>query len=763
MKKRTISFYIIFGIIAIIVAILLSILFANVLYLVYSPNPQEIIKLTPKLCFERFLTVKPINNMFWIILLVFGILALFTKFTRIFGLKDYKSKVYKVTDDIEIPIPVGEKQTQQGSSWWLSSKQYPKVFDVNTLDPENPTISKILHNANEETKAIKRINVKQDEEGKVDEDNLLSEIDDKYSKMNLINIDNQDSKPFKKGGIVLGRKERRVFKKTNKFPFFKARTVEDIYFVGDNVHTLTVGATRSGKTRCLVIESIYNCGLAGESMVISDPKGELFEYTSGALKQLGYNVVTLDFKNPTKSSCYNFLQPVINEIEKGNYAQAQNKASDIVESLVGEAKGEKIWNDGEKSTIKTGIMSICMEAPKEYQNIANVYYFLANMCKEQDDKSMLMDEFLEQIREGTGFFEFKPKKDENGNILKEPILDENGDEVLDEDGNVKLRDVLEEREGDQNHPAIASFAPASIAPSKTRSSFFTSALNTLVLFADEYIASMTSKTEIRAEDLANKKTVLYMILPDEKLTFYSLCSLFVNQIYQQLVNIADNRGGELKNRVNFILDEFGNFSAIPNFGGFLTVGGGRKIRFNLFLQSFSQLNSKYDENTAQNILDNCHIWTYLKTSNDTTAEKISKKLGTYTCTSYSESNSGNIGGASVNRSKSMQLTQRALLTPAEVLRINRPYLLVMYAGQNPAMTKAPDLSKWRFNEMLSLGDQPFCTKVRTIRETARKEREDQKLKIWDIDTKMKEYKEQQKALEEANKSERLNRKRTSIF
>lgn len=80
--------------------------------------------------------------------------------------------------------------------------------------------------------------------------------------------------------------------------------------------------------------------------------GELFEYTSGGLKQLGYNVVTLDFKNPTKSSCYNFLQPVIDEIEKGNIAQAQNKASDIVESLVGEAKGEKIWNDGEKSTIK---------------------------------------------------------------------------------------------------------------------------------------------------------------------------------------------------------------------------------------------------------------------------------------------------------------------------------------------------------------------------------------------------------------------------
>lgn len=182
---------------------------------------------------------------------------------------------------------------------------------------------------------------------------------------------------------------------------------------------------------------------------------------------------------------------------------------------------------------------------------------------------------------------------------------------------------------------------------------------------------------------------------------------------------------------------FGNFSAIPNFGGFLTVGGGRKIRFNLFLQSFSQLNGKYDENTAQNILDNCHIWCYLKTANDTTAEKISKKLGTYTCSSFSESNSGNIGGSSVNKSKSMNLVQRALLTPAEVLRINRPYLLVMFSGVNPAMTKAPDLSKWLFNRLLSLGNPDFCTKVRIIRETAREERTDTKIPIWDIDKELK--------------------------
>lgn len=718
MNKKRIVFYIIFGIISVVISSILSCIIANLIAYVYSPNPQEIMNLTPKIMFTNLIDNKnqfhrAINQLFWVAMCCFGFLIMATKLRRLFGLKDYKTDVYEVTKDIKIPVPVGDKQTQQGSSWWLDKKDFETTFNSNNINPTNPTIKKILHNADIETKLIKEYQIPYkiiDGVKIIDEEKLRSELKEKYKNLEKIEISPDEMKIFKKGGIVLGRNIKKV----------KGVETENVLFVADNVHTLTVGATRSGKTRCLVIQSIMNSALAGESMVMSDPKGELFEYTAGGLKQLGYNVVTLDFKNPKKSSYYNFLQPVINELKKGNLAEAQMKASDICESIVGEAKGEKIWNDGEKATIKTGIMSVCMEAPENMQNMANVYYFLANLCKENEKGELLMDYFLDRLKNG----------------------------YFDEEKQIAV-------EGNPNHPAIASFAPSSIASSKTRSSFYTSALNSLTLFSDSYIASMTSKTDIKAEDLANKKTALFMILPDEKLTYYSLCSLFVSQIYQQLVNIADNNGGTLNNRVNFILDEFGNFSAIPNFGGFLTVGGGRGIRFNLFLQSFSQLNSKYDENTAQNILDNCHIWNYLKTSNDTTAEKISKKLGTYTCASYSESNSANKGSSSINQSKSMSLTQRALLTPAEVLMINRPYLLVMFSGNKPAMTNSPDLSKWLFNRMLSLGDPEFCTKVRIVREAMRDEVEDVKIPLWNIEEQLLRQKQKEKE-GRRNRSERAD-------
>ena len=152
---------------------------------------------------------------------------------------------------------------------------------------------------------------------------------------------------------------------------------------------------------------------------------------------------------------------------------------------------------------------------KEYQNLPNVYNFISTMCAEQEDKTMLMDSYIETLP--------------------------------------------------TNSPVVQQFAPARIAPSKTRASFFTSALATLNIFVDDYVASMIDEAEIDVNKFNEEKTALFMILPDEKTTFYGLCSLFVNQAYTKLCELADNKGGRLNIRTNFILDEFGNFSAIPNF------------------------------------------------------------------------------------------------------------------------------------------------------------------------------------------------------
>lgn len=492
MKGRKLKTKILGIILAFFIAVVLSAIISTILHLIFTRVPEEIINIRPNTIIQSLLSSKEHFDMFVLTIVAFMLLAFLTVF-KVFDLKDYKSKTYKVTNNIEIPIPIGEKQTQQGSAWWLPKKEFSKKFGVNRIDLSKKEFADLIKLANEDKECIKK---------------------------DVENTDMTKIEPiFKTGGLVIGKKDKIIpkfkCKKLGKFiriPYFSFRKVEDIYYIDDDLHSLTVGATRSGKTRSLVLQTIINTGLAGENMILSDSKGELFEYTSKTLERLGYKVYTLDFKTPLKSSKYNFLEPVIEAFSHKDIPKAVNYCSDIVESLVGEVGNrEAIWVNGEKSVIKAGIMSVVLgnEKHKEYQNLPNTYHFISKMCAEQSDKTMLMDTYLDTLPD--------------------------------------------------SHPAVSSFAAARIAPSKTRASFFTSALATLSIFMDDYVASMISESEIDLNKFNEEKSVLYMILPDEKTTFYGLCSLFVNQVYTKLVELADSKGGRLKIRTNFILDEFRKF------------------------------------------------------------------------------------------------------------------------------------------------------------------------------------------------------------
>ncbi len=487
-------------------------------------------------------------------------------------------------------------------------------------------------------------------------------------------IKNQTSSLLAKegGGLVLGMSK-------------KGLTKQEIYFVEDDVHSLIIGATRSGKTRCLVLQTICTLGLAGESMIVSDPKGELFNYTGPFLKRLGYNVYAIDFRNPLKSNEYNFLQPIIDAVDRDDISAAIDATWDLTATLVGEAKGERIWRDGEASIIASAIMSVVYDNKegenRRFQNMTNVYFFIAEMCKPVG-KTMPIVEYVKNLED--------------------------------------------------SHPAKGLLAISEVAPSKTKGSFFTAALTTLRLFTNPLINSMTCRSDYNPKDLGNSKTAVFIILPDERTTYYSLASLLVSQHYEHLVKAADAKGGRLKNRVNFVLDEFGNFTQISDFANKLTVGGGRGIRFNLFLQSFAQLEEKYGKETARTIRGNCEYWIYLQASDNETLKEISERLGNYTTTSYSQSASHG-KYTTPSSSHSVNLTARALLTSDEVRLIKRPYSLVM-SNSHPAIMYAPDLSKWHFNKMLGLGSKAHNTKVREIRENRRKEKavKFDEMELWGI-------------------------------
>jgi len=121
----------------------------------------------------------------------------------------------------------------------------------------------------------------------------------------------------------------------------------------------------------------------------------------------------------------------------------------------------------------------------------------------------------------------------------------------------------------------------------------------------------------------------------------------------------------------------------------------------------------------------------LKTASNESASVISKKLGTYTTSSYSKSNSiGKYQNGS--NSESMNLISRALLTEDEILRIERPYVLVIQTGLFPVITKLPDISKWRFNSLFGMGNQEENRKLRIEREKARNINVIEEMKLWGV-------------------------------
>ncbi|GHU90888.1 hypothetical protein FACS1894202_11430 [Clostridia bacterium] len=476
------------------------------------------------------------------------------------------------------------------------------------------------------------------------------------------------SKELSVGGIVVGKG--------------KSNTV---YCVGEDTHALIIGSTRIGKSRRIVIPTICTLTLAGESIICTDPKGELFQYTSEFLKSKGYNVIILDFKEPRKSDCYNFLQPVIDYLKAGDKMKASEAVLDIVSIMVADGKqSEPIWTNGEKAVLAGAIMAVVWDnmSKPEYQNLTNVYHFIAEMCREPPDK----------------------KQQTKVNIYSKNL--------------------------DEKHPARPLFAIGEIAPSRMRGSFYTSALTTLQLFVNESIYGMTCKSNYDVKTLGVDKTAVFVVLPDEKTTYYPLASLLVAQHYQYLCDAADSRGGRLQRRVNFVLDEFGNFTPIKDFATKLTVGGGRGIRFSMFLQSFSQLDTRYDKEVAKTITGNCETWLYLKTEDIETMETVSKKLGQYTVSTYSLSASHQ-KFSTPSSSHNISLTGRSLLTVDELQKVDKPYTLVL-SRASPAMMYAPDLTEWSFNVLLGLGDKEHNRALRERVNAERTIRGSEGIKLWGI-------------------------------
>lgn len=593
-------------------------------------NPEQIKFVTDPVAMKQCISNNEQIRMFTIFFFVILLLGIITLLVG--GKSSFKVDMIEITPEIHTPVPVG--QGQHGTAKWLNKKDFDKVFDSVIID------SKKLMEGKEHIPA---------------------------------------------GGLVIGKED---IKKS----FFSRKIKEKIYLITKDLHALIIGATRSGKTRNVVIETITMLILAGENVFIPDLKGEIRDYTEDTAKRCGYETICINFINPYESDRKNFLEPIVQALRRKDISRAIEETWSLVSQLVGEPPehGDKLWNDGEAATLAASIMAVCYDNQDhpEYQNLTNVFYFITEMCSEYRG-ALPLQFYIDSLPE--------------------------------------------------DHPAKILLAATKVAAMRTRSSFYVSAIMTLKLLTIPAINQMTNASDFDIEKLIEegKKVIVYLCLPARDKTYFPLASLVLRQLSDLIDYAADEKyGGRVPVRWNFVEDELGNFTKITNMRQQTSFGTGKGIRHFMFIQSYAQLDDVYGEKVSQIIQDNADIKIYLRSPNPTTKKKISEDLGNYTTRSYSKSNNTPSGTFRNGGSdgESSNLMGRPLLYPDEVGKLKRPYSLVM-SDSDPAIMYAPDLSQYAMNEFLGMGDEEHNNRLRQKKAEEHKKNErphNSKMELWGI-------------------------------
>ena len=437
----------------------------------------------------------------------------------------------------------------------------------------------------------------------------------------------------------------------------KKKKGQDIALVDDDdVHTLMIGAAGCGKTAYWLYPNLEYACAAGMSFLTTDTKGDLYRnYGNIAKEYYGYDVAIIDLRNPTKSDGNNLLHLVNKYMDayKENpedislKAKAEKYAKIIGKTLIfsdGDSASygqNAFFYDAAEGLITSVILLIAEFAPPEQRHIVSVFKLIQDLLAPSGVK-------------GKNQFQ----------LLMEKLPPDH-----------KTR----------------WFAGAALNTSEqAMASIMSTAMSRLNAFLDSELEQILCfDTAIDAEKFCSSKCAIFIVLPEENPATYFMVSLLLQQLYREILTVADENGGKLNNRVMFYMDEFGTLPAISSAEMMYSASRSRKLSLVSIIQSYKQLEKNYGSEGADIIKDNCQVTIaggFAPTSG--TADEISKSLGSRTVMTGSVSRSKN------DPSQSLQMTERPLMTADELKSMRKGNFIVMKTGTHPFISKLKLFFKW---------------------------------------------------------------------
>lgn len=389
------------------------------------------------------------------------------------------------------------------------------------------------------------------------------------------------------------------------------------------LHALIVGTTGSGKTTGFVDQNIAILGRSKgkPSMIIADPKKELYEKHAKQLESEGYKISTLDLREPYSSARWNPMQVLIRRIRQVRELQF-NMKQDGNKYL---ACGEVFQSHGDA---RTRVQELKDEI---FENAMDLVYTL---CPIQNKDQPTWEEGARNLIFGLvlAFCEdvISGKMDEKQLLLFNVY--HNITKYCSEDTTALKKYLLEGREEFSKVRGLVN--TVLITSDKTLTSYLSEVNSYIQQLSDDGILSMTSENDIDIANMDESPNALFVIVPDERFTRHRFVTLFLTQTYKELVEKAntnlrkkDTDTAILKRRAYFILDEFGNLPKMENIEGMVTVGRSRGIRYLFVLQSFSQLNAKYGKDIGDIIKTNCNVKIFIGSDDPDTRREFSELCG----------------------------------------------------------------------------------------------------------------------------------------
>lgn len=334
-----------------------------------------------------------------------------------------------------------------------------------------------------------------------------------------------------------------------------------------NANIAVYGASGSMKTRAFCINRILQNAARGESLIITDPKSELYEKTSEYLRSQGYEVKVFNLVTPEASDSWNCLC----EIE-GEELMAQ-LFCDVIIKNTGSERGDHFWDSSEMNLLKALVLYVEQGYPEDRKNIGEVYKMLA----------------LSSEHELNDLFEQLPT----------------------------------------THPAKAPYAIFKQASETVRSGVIIGLGSRLQVFQNKRIRDITAYDEIDLELPGKKPCAYFCITSDQDSTFDFLSSLFLSFVFIKLVRYADKNcpDGKLPVPVHVLGEELTACGVIPDLSRKISVIRSRNISMSCVFQNLAGLQNRYPYNQWQEILGNSDIQLFLGCVDELTAKYISDRSG----------------------------------------------------------------------------------------------------------------------------------------